>query len=504
MVSIGSIWSFLSSPTNVTLGLIVLLVICALWSMHIPSGFPPGPRGLPFIGSILSLGEDPIGVFEGLAKTYGDIFSFKMGADRYVLLCNIELVREALVQKQDAFAGRAWTYTGEITSDGGEGILFGNFTPKWQAMRKISCKAIRKYTTTGKLETLIREHVFPRLKKTITEKNGEPFDPQPVLMLTVINIMASVCFGKFYELEDSGFKTCFNYINDSDNFGNGLVADFIPIFRYITTKTVREMTTWKDNLIEFLKSEVDDHEKNVGEENASDFIYEILKTKKEAIAAGENIADVLTDLNVIHSLSDFFGAGIDTTVNILNFCVAYLVNYPDVQVKVQKEIDDVIGQGRSPSLSDKGKLPYCEAVINEVLRIRTVLPLGVPHETLEDTSVGGYNIPKGTKIMTFFWKVHFDERHWKRPEEFRPERFLDNDGKALPKHASLIPFSAGRRVCPGETIAINQLILLFASLFQQFCFFPAPGKEKPPLKPVINNLVIRNAPYEVVAKERNA
>ncbi|XP_070546406.1 cytochrome P450 1A5-like [Ptychodera flava] len=310
MVSIGSIWSFLSSPTNVLLVLVVLLVICALWSVHIPFNFPPGPRGLPFIGSILSLGEDPIGAFEGLSKTYGDIFSFKMGADRYVLLCNIELVREALVEKQDAFAGRAWSYFGDIVSDGGEGILFGNFTPKWQAMRKISCKAIRKNANAGKLETLIREHVFPRLKKTITEKNGEPFDPQPVLMLTVINIMASVCFGKNYELEDSGFKTCFNYIKELEALGNGLLADFIPIFRYITTKNVRELTELSDNWTKFVQSEIDDHKENVGEENASDFIYEILKTKKEAIAAGEDIADVLTDLNVNHSLADIFAGNI--------------------------------------------------------------------------------------------------------------------------------------------------------------------------------------------------
>ncbi|XP_070544006.1 steroid 17-alpha-hydroxylase/17,20 lyase-like isoform X3 [Ptychodera flava] len=233
--------------------------------------------------------------------------------------------------------------------------------------------------------------------------------------------------------------------------------------------------------------------------NVSDLVDDVLKIQAEAKAAGEDQADLLTDVNVRQVVADIFGAGIDTTVNTMNWCIAYMVNYPDVQTKVQKEIDDVIGQRL---LTDKNKLPYCEAVIHEVMRIRTVLPLNVPHLTLEDTSVGGYNIPKGTQIWTNLWKLHMDEKYWMEPEQFRPERFLDEDGQALPKQDSFLPFSVGRRACVAEVLAKNEILLIFTCLFQQFTFLPAPGKEKPSLEPNFQALVTRCIPYEVVARER--
>ncbi|XP_070575497.1 steroid 17-alpha-hydroxylase/17,20 lyase-like [Ptychodera flava] len=501
-LTVGAIQSFLSSPTYVLLVIVLMLVIAALWGMHVPAGFPPGPRGLPLIGSMGDLATDPVFALTDLAKKYGDIYSLKVGRERVIVLNNIELVREALVKKQNAFAGRPVVHSLELFSEGGESIVCGNFDQKWKALRKIAHQAIRNYGSGNKLENLVTKEAFPRLKKAITDKNGEPFDPHPLLMLLVCNVMSIMCFGQNYELDDPEFKHILKSLEDViDSFGSGLLADFVPIFKYIPTNGLRLLKTHINIWLSFIQSKIDDHKIKTQEGRVSDLVDDILQIQAEAKAAGEDQADLLTDVNVRQTVADVFGGGIDTTINTMNWCIAYLVNYPDVQTKVQEEIDDVIGQ-RLPMISDKGKLPYCEAVIHEIMRIRTVAPVGVPHKTIEDTSVGGYNIPKGTQIWTNLWKVHMDENYWKEPLKFRPERFLDEDGQALPKQDSFLPFSAGRRVCVGEVLAKNEMILIFACLFQQFTFLPPPGKEKPSLKPNFEGLVSRCFPYEVVARER--
>ncbi|XP_070574475.1 steroid 17-alpha-hydroxylase/17,20 lyase-like [Ptychodera flava] len=501
-LTIGAVLGFLSSPTNVLLVVVLMIVIAALWSMRIPSGFPPGPRGLPFIGSIGVLATDPIYKITDLAQKYGDIYSLKVGRQRIIVLNNIELVREALVKKQKAFAGRPTVYSLDLFSERGEDIMFGNFTEKWKTLRKIAHQAIRNYASGHKLENLVTKDAFPRLKKNIEENDGEPFDPQPLLLLVVSNVMATMCFGQNYELDDIEFKDILKFIKDfNESFGNGLLADFVPIFKYIPTNGLREYKKIMNMWLSLIRSKVDDHKIKRQEGNVFDLVDDVLKIQAEAKAAGEDQADSLTDVNVRQIVSDIFIAGIDSTINTMNWCISYLVNYPDVQKKVQEEIDDVVGQ-RLPVLSDKGKLPYCEAVIHEVMRIRTVAPVALPHETIEDTSVGGYNVPKGTQIWTNLWKLHFDEKYWKEPQKFRPERFLDEDGRALLKQDSFLPFSAGRRVCVGDVLAKNEMLLLLTCLFQQFTFSPPPGKDKPSLEPTFAGLATRCIPYKVVARER--
>ncbi|XP_077982770.1 steroid 17-alpha-hydroxylase/17,20 lyase-like [Glandiceps talaboti] len=492
-----------SDPVNIILLLLVLLVIFAIRSVHIPVGFPPGPRGLPFIGSIVELAKDPMETLDRYTKQYGDVFSMKLGKDRMVILNNIDLVKEALVLKQNEFAGRSRLVSMDLMSEGGENIVFGDFTPKWKFLRKIGHQAIRNYASGSKLENLIKDQAFPCLKKAIDDKEGKPFNPEPLLMLVVANVIASMCFGEKYELDDPEFQQILKTIKDGqESLGNGLLADIVPVLRHVPTKSLclfKEMiATW----FGMIQTKIDKHKEHFDEENIHDLVDDILKIQKDAQAAGEEHAHSLTDINLRQTVADIFSAGLHTTTLTLNWCVAYLVNYPDVQRKVQEELDDVIGQNRRPLLSDKGKLPYCEAVIHEVMRIRTATPFAIPHTTLCDTAVGGYNLPRGTLVWINILNLHMSDKYWDKPGEFRPEHFLDRDGKALPKPESFLPFSAGRRVCVGEALARNELLLIFTSLFQQFTFLPSPDKGKADLKTSYEGLLTRCAPYEVIARDR--
>ncbi|XP_013396172.1 cytochrome P450 2D16 isoform X2 [Lingula anatina] len=141
-----------------------------------------------------------------------------------------------------------------------------------------------------------------------------------------------------------------------------------------------------------------------------------------------------------------------------------MVNHPDVQKRVQQEIDQVIGQGRVANMEDKARMPFTEATVLEVFRMSPVAPLGVPHATSETTILAGYTIPKDTMIVADFYRILHDENNFQDPYKFKPERWLDGDGP---------------RVCLGKGLAEMELFIFLTTLLQNFTF-KVPEGEKPP------------------------
>ncbi|GLV43690.1 Cytochrome P450 304a1 [Carabus blaptoides fortunei] len=158
-----------------------------------------------------------------------------------------------------------------------------------------------------------------------------------------------------------------------------------------------------------------------------------------------------------------------------------LLHHPECRNKMQKEIDEVVGCGRLPTLDDRQYMPYTESVIREVLRKETLVPLGVSHRVTVDTTLRGYSMPKNTLIYTLLNGAHMDEKVWGDPENFRPERFITEAGTLVKKDFS-IPFGAGKRLCAGETFARNSLFLLVAALYQNFVFKLPVGAKLPKLE----------------------
>ncbi|KTF73212.1 hypothetical protein cypCar_00047196 [Cyprinus carpio] len=141
--------------------------------------------------------------------------------------------------------------------------------------------------------------------------------------------------------------------------------------------------------------------------------------------------------------------------------------------QVQEEIDQVIG-GRQPVSEDRKNLPYTDAVIHETQRFANIAPISIPHMTSCDVHFNGYFIKKGTCVFPLLMSVLWDEDEWETPQNFNPQHFLDKQGRFV-KRDAFMPFSAGRRVCPGESLARMELFLFFTSLLQRFRFTPPPG-----------------------------
>lgn len=145
-------------------------------------------------------------------------------------------------------------------------------------------------------------------------------------------------------------------------------------------------------------------------------------------------------------------------------------------------------------------MPYTLAVINEVLR-KASAPFGVPHQVVFDTEYMGILFPKDTTIMINIEFFHNNPELWGDPENFRPERHLTEDGKAIKKTDNLNPFLVGRRQCPGETLAKDVMFLFLTNIVQKFNIIKDPNSPEPDLEPAVS-FVIQAKPYKVVFEER--
>uniref|UniRef100_A0A8C9CI25 Cytochrome P450 family 2 subfamily S member 1 n=1 Tax=Phocoena sinus TaxID=42100 RepID=A0A8C9CI25_PHOSS len=135
--------------------------------------------------------------------------------------------------------------------------------------------------------------------------------------------------------------------------------------------------------------------------------------------------------------------------------------------RVQAELTRELGPGQAPSLGDRARLPYTDAVLHEAQRLLALVPMGVPRTLVKTTRFRGYTLPQGTEVFPLLGSILHDPEVFKQPEEFNPGRFLDADGK-FKKHEAFLPFSLGKRVCLGEGLARTELFLLFTAILQAF------------------------------------
>lgn len=177
----------------------------------------------------------------------------------------------------------------------------------------------------------------------------------------------------------------------------------------------------------------------------------------------------------IFFLQEMIFRGTDTVAILLEWIMSRLVLHPDVQAKVQTEIDSVVVPNRSVSDSDLPKLPYLRSVVKETLRMHPPGPLlSWARMSIHDTHVGSYFIPAGTTAMVNMWAITHDEEIWANPNEFNPDRFMeaDKDIAIMGSDLRLAPFGSGRRVCPGKAMGLATVELWLAQLLQSFNWVP--------------------------------
>ncbi|XP_070809299.1 cytochrome P450 2J6-like [Pituophis catenifer annectens] len=461
--------------------LIVLsLLFLYLWKNQRPKGFPPGPWGLPLIGNLLQFRKkDPLKVLDQLAQKYGPIFSLNIGGTLAVFTHGFPSVKEVLVTKGTEFAGRP---DNPIVDDivKKKGIVAAPYGQAWKEQRRFSLMLLRNFGLGKKSmeEKILQEASY--LIQTFTDNMGAPFDPSLFLETAVTNIMSSILFGKRFENNDNTLRTVMHAIHQNIKMATGswaMLYNAVPLVRNLPLPHQRIVRNGH-KFFSFLEKMLEEHKATLIPGETRDFIDAYLEEIKEA----ERKASSFEEEQLLILLVDLLTAGSETMVGTLWWALLYLVAFPEVQEKCQKEIDAILGSNSNLQYEDREKLPYTNAVIHEIQRCTTIVPLGVAHAPIQNAQLGGYQIPKGTTIFTNLHSVHHDESQWKFPHEFNPSNFLNAKGEFVKPEAFLL-FSAGPRGCLGENLARMELFLFLTTILRNFRLSWPDKSQAPDLTP---------------------
>ncbi|XP_010144388.1 PREDICTED: cytochrome P450 1A5-like [Buceros rhinoceros silvestris] len=481
---------------------LVFLLIQSL-RQHVPRGLkrPPGPWGYPILGNMLELRKDTHLALTRLSQKYGDVMEVRIGARPVLVLSGWETIRQALVKQGEDFMGRPDLYSFRYITDGQSLTFSPDSGEVMKARRKLAQNALKTFSAapspTSSCTCLLEEHVSKEADYLVTKllqvmEKEKSFDPHKYLVVSVANVICAICFGKRYDHNDQELLDVVATTEALDIVGaSGNPADFIPVLQYLPSRTMSLFKDYNKRFLHFLQKIVQEHYDTYDKNNIRDITDSLIEQCTE-----EKAVTQIPKEKTVNLVNDIFGAGFDTVTTALSWSLMYLVIHPNIQKKIQEELDKIIGQERRPRLSDRGMLPYMEAFILEMFRHSSFLPFTIPHCTTRDTVLNGYYIPKDRCVFVNQWQVNHDEKLWKDPLTFNPERFLSADGTMLNKSdgEKVLVFGLGKRRCIGEAIGRWQVFLFLSTLLQQLEFSVCDGK-KVDMKPAYG-LLLKNKKCE--------
>ncbi|XP_060041944.1 cytochrome P450 2G1-like [Erinaceus europaeus] len=482
----------LSWATTIILALTLsCLFILTTWKWRNKGAkLPPGPLPLPFLGNLLQLRITAmLDSCLQLRETYGPVFTVYFGSLPVVVLCGHDAVKEALVGQADDFSGRG--RMGSVPKNREEGLTFAN-GEQWKILRRFTLTALRDF---GMGKRRIEERILEEagfLLKEFHKTKGAPINPTFFLSCAVCNVISSIVFGSRFDYEDRQFRKLLQMIQWNLSAINSPLAQLYNMYpgvmQYLSRRNDHNL---KKELTDFITTTVKAHEASLVPQNPRDFI-DCFLIKMHQDQHNPHTEFNLQTLFIV--LFNLFSASTETITSRLYIGFLLLLKHPEVMAKVHEEIDQVIGPHRLPSMDDRLKMPYTDAVIHEILR-RKRAGMGFPRCVTRDTEFRGYLLPKGTIVYPLLDSVHNDPSYFSQPNAFYPQHFLDEQGQ-FKKNEAFMPFSCGKRVCPGEALARQELFLYFTSILQSFSLRPLVPPRDIDITPRFVNTVSVYRQYE--------
>ena len=451
-----------------------------------PAGIPAGPRfTLPILGDLLIFAKfngDVIKSLRMLRKKYGDIYSFYMGRELAIIINGYELIHKILVQKGIQFCGRPQGFMTQVYSLGkGLGFSSGD---DWKKQRSFVTKSLQKLGVMKRSfeENILRE--YAAFEEIMEKHKSCPFDMQDMLHASMANALFTCIVGKRHEYNDPFFQNLLHRAEvQVKNISRvSILLNCVPWLQYIPGDPLN-MRLLQKNYQRFEK-DFDEKFLNVdtGKETKGNKGFGITfmdmymeKIKEEE---GEN-ADVFSISQMKMVVWDLFMGGGDTSTTVIRWAILYLLRDPEFLKRLQAQIDEFTPPNERVTLNDEPKLPYVRAFIAEIFRVYNIVPL-LPRADLysRDSVLEGYHIPKNCCVLLNLDSILMDPKTFENPKKFNPDRFLDGSGRFV-KRKELIPFSAGRRMCIGESLANTMVFLYLANMLKVFTFLPAEEGKVP-------------------------
>ncbi|OCT77341.1 cytochrome P450 2C20 [Xenopus laevis] len=453
--------------------LLTLLFLSSLWKQQRKALLlPPGPTPIPLLGTPSYITIDSACKYPKLQKKYGDMFTVWLLSDPVVVLCGYDVVKDALINHAEEFSGRP---VQPLADKHAQGYNFESSNTHWRYFRRFILTTLRNI---GLGKKPLEERCLMEAKQLIeavSETEGKPFNPIQLLACAVFNFINGVLFGQQLDYSDKKLQEFILHTRKHvDNVLNktSQVCVMFPVFLKIPF-------LWKIlcrgtlRLHLFVKEQIDFHKQTLDANSPRDFVdFFLLKIKEEE----DNPDSIFCDVSLMMNITGLLAAATDSTSCTLKYCLLLIAQFPDIQAKVQQEIDDVTGSQRLPQISDRPRMPYTNAVIHELQRHLDIAPVAFYHALTKDIEFRGYTLPKGTRIIPYLSSVLFDPTQWETPEEFNPEHFLDEKGQFRTKPAFMV-FSAGKRECLGVNLARMEIFILISALLQKFTFSAVSGEK---------------------------
>ncbi|XP_063298138.1 cytochrome P450 2C31-like isoform X2 [Pelobates fuscus] len=490
-------------PVSVLLLVAVVLFLLKFYYGRQGNGdknFPPGPKPLPLIGNIHHLilkKQKPHKTFQEMAEKYGSIFTIHLGFEKIVILCGYETVKDALINHADEFSERPYLPLMEALAKG-NGLIFSH-GENAKVMRRFTLSTLRDFGMGKKsIEGKIIEEC-DLLVEEFRSNKGKPFDNSELMTAAVANIIVVLLLGQRFEFNSPILLKLMMLFQECLKIMSGpmalLYSAYPSVMRWIpgSHKTI---FNYAEKTRDFFRESFIKYNEELDMNDQRNLIDAFLVKQKEEKSSAQKF---FHNDNLLSLVNTLFGAGMETTSTTLRWGLLLMMKYPEIQKKVQDEIDRVIGSSQ-PQTEHRKEMPYTDAVIHEIQRFGDISPTGIPHATTQDITFRGYFLPKGTHIITLLTSVLHDKDYFEKPYDFYPQHFLDSEGNFV-KNDAFLPFSAGRRSCAGETLARMELFLFFTRLLQKFTFQPPHGVEVD-LTPS-SAVTTSPLPYEMCAIPRN-
>jgi cytochrome P450 len=433
---------------------------------------PPGPPGWPIVGNLLQIGGKPNESMYHLAAKYGPLMTLRLGMKTTVVVSSPAMAKEVLKSHDQVFSGRTVIEAAKCLSYSDSSLAWSNCGPRWRTLRRFCNTELFNVKRLEALQHLRRDQVFSTIRSIFEDStNAKGVNIGHTVFLTSLNLLGNLIFSQNMFGRDSRaaeeFKETVTKIMVIAGKPN--LVDYFPFLRILDPQGVsRDVTRDIGIIFGLLDRSVEARLQNRKEGRTEDsggktkdFLDILLEYRSES-------GETFTKKDIIPFLYDMFVAGSETSSSTIEWAMAEAIRNPRIMKKAQAELEEVIGKDRRVEESDIDRLPYLHAVVKEVFRLHPPAPLLIPHRSESTCEVAGYMIPKDTQVLVNAWAIGRDPTIWDEPSAFKPERFVESELEYRGQNFELIPFGAGRRICPGLPLAHRMVHVVTASLLHFF------------------------------------
>ncbi|OVA20569.1 Cytochrome P450 [Macleaya cordata] len=431
---------------------------------------PPSPPRFPIIGNIHQLGPQIHRVFRDLSQKYGPLMLLRLGQKPIVVVSSAEMAAEILKTHDLVFADRLGSIAAKVIFYGCNDIALSPYGEYWRQVRRICVLELLSIKRVQSFRFVREEEVAKVIDKISSSSSVEETINLSELLFSLSNKIISRCsLGDNYKKEYTNRFA--ELLKEADCLMRGFsFGDFFPLLGWIDVlngftaklrRTSQELDTFFDQVIDdhlLSKSHVDDDEDQDDKKNFIDLL--LLHAEKDNLS--------LTRDNIKGIIMDMFVGGSDTSATIIEWTMAELIKNPKLMKKAQEEIRRVVGKKSKVEEQDIYQMDYLKYVIKESLRLHAPLPTLVARKSTASAKIGGYDVPANTGVFINAWAIQRDSKSWDNPEEFRPERFINNSIDFKGQDFQFIPFGSGRRGCPGMSFGLAVVEFVLANLLYGF------------------------------------